>query len=222
MTTSFHPRRGTKESYGGPEREGGRILKQGGEKSPVETGFLWVEIPPVSGFFWRQEQRHHSGGDDPATFVGLMVALRKPLWGPCVWGRTSFLPGPFLYSVHHGLNQNGVPRSLNCRAEACVTMEERKGWGAKTCLSFQCHKATSMLRYPGKEVRPDPQAGNGARVLWGAFGSLWGFFTTGRTWMSPDWSPAVNRYKMECKAARLLPGGRQPFLSPFLCERCGA
>jgi len=51
MTTSFHPRRGTKESYGGPEREGERILEQGGEKSPVETGFLWVEAPPVLLYF---------------------------------------------------------------------------------------------------------------------------------------------------------------------------
>lgn len=111
MTTSFHPRRGTKESYRGPDKEGGRILEQGGEKSPVETGFLWVETPPVSVLFWRQEQWHHSGGDDPAALVGLMVALRNPPWGPCVWGRTSFLPAAFLYSVHHGLKQNWVPKS---------------------------------------------------------------------------------------------------------------
>lgn len=65
---------------------------------------------------------------------------------------------------------------------------------------------TSTLCYPCKEVRPDPQAGDGACVLWGTFSSVGGFFTMGRTWMSPDWSPGVNQCGMECKAARLLPG----------------
>lgn len=37
--------------------------------------------------------------------------------------------------------------------------------------------------------------------------------------MSPDWSPAVDQCGMDCKAACLLPGVRQPFLSPLPCER---
>lgn len=79
MTTSFHPGRGTKESFGGPEREGGFSSK--GEE--VTSGFLWVETPPVSVLFWRQEQWHHSGGDKPAVLAGLMVALGNLLWGLC-------------------------------------------------------------------------------------------------------------------------------------------
>lgn len=39
---------------------------------------------------------------------------------------------------------------------------------------------TSTLCYPCKEVRPDPQAGDGACVLWGTFSSVGGFFTMGR------------------------------------------
>lgn len=60
MTTSFHPRRGTKESYRGPKREDGFWAR--GQKSPVKTGFLRVETPPVPVLFWRQAQWHHSGG----------------------------------------------------------------------------------------------------------------------------------------------------------------
>lgn len=44
----------------------------------METGFLWVVIPPASVLFWRQEQWHHSGGDDTAALVRVMVALRNP------------------------------------------------------------------------------------------------------------------------------------------------
>lgn len=48
------------------------------------------------------------------------------------------------------------------------------------CLSFQRHKLlTSLLCYPCKEVRLDPQAGVRACVSGGAFTSVWGFFAVG-------------------------------------------
>lgn len=83
----------------------------------------------MSVLFWRQEQWHHSGGDNPAVLVGLMVALGNL----CPQGRAFFLPAPLLHSVHPGLHYNGGPKSLNCRAKAGAT-EERRSWGAGGCV----------------------------------------------------------------------------------------
>lgn len=61
----------------------------------METGFLWVETPPVSVLFWRQEQWCHSGGDNPAVLVELMVALGNLAWGLCVRGEGILPSSPF-------------------------------------------------------------------------------------------------------------------------------
>lgn len=127
----------------------------------------------MSILFWRQEQWHHSGGDNPAMLVGLMVALGNLPWGLCPQGKASSLPAPFLHSVHHGLHQNGGPKSLNLRAKTCGAAEERRSWAAGPCVC-----PSSATKHQHSQVRPDLQADR-ACVLWGAW---WGFFTMGRMW----------------------------------------
>lgn len=71
-------------------------------------------------------------------------------------------------------------------------------------LSFQCHKATDIYTVSPTTVTLRQLA---EPVFCGVCLSfVWGFFSMGRTWMSPDRSLAVKPMTDKCKAACLLPG----------------
>lgn len=80
MTTSFHPRRGTKESDGGPEKERGRILEQAGRSHQWKLVFFGSKRLLCLFYFGGRNNGTIQEVTDPAALVGLMVALRNPPW----------------------------------------------------------------------------------------------------------------------------------------------